>query len=196
LNLFTQIIFVKNISEMKKNLTSVAILGLTALALFSCINKNNNNITPTYRNQSTGTGANPNINVVTVTGKQILGDPATQNSSFQVTSTMPGWQFDGCGSHPNMFFAHNGNTTIQIIFSGPITAGTFALVSGTPNSGQAQMIITSAPGQPNDISWYSKGGTITVTPSSPGYTATFSNIKCTQQNYIFPVVTISGGVGC
>jgi hypothetical protein len=181
---------------MKKILTSATIIGLTGLALFSCINKNNDNITPTYRNQSTGTGANPNINVVTVTGHQTVGDPATQNSSFQVAGSMLGWSFEGCGSHPNMFVTSNGSTTIRIIFNGPITAGTFALTSSTPNAGQAQMIITSAPGQPNDISWYSKGGTITVTPFGSGYSATFSNIQCTQQNYIFPVVTISGGVSC
>lgn len=182
---------------MKKTLISgLVVIGLTGLFIVSCKIKNNDNITPTYRNQSTGTGANPNINIVTVTGQQTPADPATQNSSIQVAGNMPGWRFDGCGSHPNMFVGYMGNTTVQIKFNGPITSGTYSLTSVNPGNGQAQMIITSAPGQPNDISWYSKGGTVTVTPSGMGYSVTFSNIQCTQLNYIFPVVTISGGMVC
>jgi hypothetical protein len=184
---------------MKKILaSSIVIIGLTGLVLVSCTYKNNDNITPTYRNQSTGTGANPNINVVTVTGTQTVTNPATGNSSLLVGgTTTSGWIFQGCGSNTNSFIGINGSTTIQIKFNGPITAGTFALVAGTPiGSGQAQMIISGAPGQPGDVSWYSKSGTCIVTASSSGYSVTFSNIQCLQQNYLFPVVLVSGGMTC
>lgn len=177
-------------------ISSIAIIGLTSLILVSCKFKNNNNITPTYRNQSTGTGANPNINVVTVTGTQTLTNPATQNTSLQVGGSMAGWVFEVCSTHPNMFVAHNGNTTIKIIFNGPIMSGAFGLTSTTPGAGQAQMVILGAPGQPEEVIWYSKSGSVTVTPFGGGYSATFSNIQCTQMNYIFPVVTVSGSLSC
>jgi hypothetical protein len=183
---------------MKKILiSSMMIAGMTGLLLFSCVNKNNNNITPTYRNQSTGTGANPNLNNVTVTGTQTVTNPATSNTSLQVAGNMPGWIFEGYSSHPNTFVAYNSDdTTIYIKFSGAITPGTYALTSVSPTGGQAQMIVTGAPGQPSEIAWYSKSGTVTVSSFGPTFSATFSNIQCTQMNYIFPVVTVSGNINC
>jgi len=177
-------------------MSAMLVTGLTGLFVVSCKIKNNDSITPTYRSQSHGTGANPNINVAVIPVHQTNSYPATQNSSFQVAGNMSGWVFDGCASHPDMFTGRTGNTTVQIKFNGPITAGTYALTSGSPASGQAQMIITNAPGQPADINWYSKAGIVIVTPSGSGYSVTFSNIQCTQINYIFPVVTISGGMVC
>jgi hypothetical protein len=172
-------------------LPALLVTGSILLVLNSCKLKNNDNITPTYKNQSTGTGANPNINVVTVTGTQTVTNPATQNSSIQVSSA--GWTFDGCIPGGNTMTAHNGSTTIKLIFGAPVTTGNFSFTSGTPGPGQVQMIIYGAPGQPAEVIWYSKSGSVTVTA---GFSATFSNINCLQKNYLFPVVTISGNVIC
>ena len=177
---------------MKKVITSVSIVIGLGLIIASCTIKNNDNITPTYRNQSTGTGANPNIHVVTVTGTQTLTNPATANTALYVGSSISGWIFESLGSNPNKFVAHNGGTTIEIRFNGPVAAGPFALVSGNPSAGQAQMVVFAAPGQPSDIVWYSKSGTVVVSPVGPNFTATFSNVPCLQLSYLFPVVTVSG----
>lgn len=180
---------------MKKIFISSALLLIfTTLLIVSCRIKNNDNLTPTYRNQSTGTGANPNINVVTVTGEHTVDNPATQNSSLQTGSS--GWNYDSYSSHPTYFKAQNGSTVIMIQFSGNITVGNFVLTAGTPGPGQARIIIYNAPGQPDGIAWYSKSGMVNVTGSTPNFTATFSNIPCLQQNFLFPVVTLSGSVVC
>src|SRR5688572_5466435 len=154
-------------------LPALLVTGSVLLVLNSCKIKNNDNITPTYKNQSTGTGANPNINVVTVTGTQTVTNPATQNTSIQVGTSVAGWSFDGC-SGGNTMTARNGSTIIKLIFSGPVSAGNYAFTAGTPGPGQVQMIIYGAPGQPAEVIWYSKSGSVTVTPFSGGYSATFS----------------------
>ena len=177
-------------------ISAISILALSALFVVSCKIKNNDNITPTYRNQSTGTGANPNINVVTVTGQQEATNPATQNSSLQVGSLMSGWAFDGCVSHPNYFLAKNGSTIIKVEFASPITTGTFALTAGIPNMAEARITVYGAPGQPDEVVWYSKSGSVTVTFSGGIYKASFTNIPCLQQNFLFPTVTLSGDVIC
>src|ERR1051326_6985465 len=97
--------------------SSLFVLGLTTFIIVSCKDKNNDNITPTYKNQSTGTGANPNINVVTVTGTQTVTNPATANSSIQTGGS--GWLMAGCASsNPTTLTGTNGNTQVQIQFGG------------------------------------------------------------------------------
>ena len=182
---------------MKKLLIpALSITVFSMLLIASCKFKNNDNITPTYRNQATGTGANPNINVVTVTGTQTVTNMATQNSALQVGNSMAGWSFEGCSNNPNMFVAHNGNITIVIKFSNPIATGAFVLTSGNPGSGQAQMTVYNAPGQPEGIVWYSKSGSVNVTPAGSGYMVSFTDIQCLQYNFLFPVVTVSGNLIC
>ncbi len=180
---------------MKKLLIpALSLTVFSMLVIVSCKFKNNDNITPTYRNQATGTGANPNINVVTVTGTQTVTNMATQNSAIQAGRA--GWVYESCLTNPNMLIGHNGNITIQIIFNGGVTSGTFNLTPNTPNTNQAQMLIFNAPGQPEGITWYSTSGTVVVTPAGSGYSATFSNIPCLQYNFLFPVVTVSGNLIC
>ncbi len=182
---------------MKKIFTSVSIVIALGLIIASCTIKNNDNITPTYRNQSTGTGANPNIHAVTVTGTQTVTNMATANTALYIGSSIPGWNYNTFASNPTKFVASNtGGTSIEIRFSGPITAGIYAFTSGTPNAGQAQMVVYAAPGQPSDIVWYSKSGSVTVSGISPNFTATFSNIDCLQWSYLFPVVTVTGNMTC
>ncbi len=181
---------------MKKVLlSSFVVLGLTALIIVSCKDKNNNNITPTYKNQSGGTGANPNINVVTVTGTTQVTHPATENSSLIVGGS--GWVYDGCSINNNVLTAYNGATQVQIVFGGgPVTNSTYAFTSGIPTSGQARMTVANAPGQPDGIVWYSKSGSCAVTTSTVNTTAVFTSVTCVQLNYLFPVVGCSGQLVC
>lgn len=184
---------------MKKILfSSLVVLGLTTVIIVSCKEKNNNNITPTYRNQSTGTGANPCLNCVTVTGTSTPQTPATVNSSLLVGTSVSGWLYDGCTLPVNnTLIGRNGNTQVQILFGGGnVTSTTYAFTSGIPTSGQARMTVYNAPGQPDGIVWYSKSGTVSVTTTTAQTTATFSNIGCVQLNYLFPMVSVSGNLVC
>ena len=183
---------------MKKLFFPTLLVGaLSSLLIFSCQEKNNNNITPTYKNQSGGTGANPCINCITVTGTSTVTNPATQNTSFQVGGSVPGWSFDGCATSPNTLTGHNGNTTVQLTFGGgTITNGNYTLVKSIPLAGQARMIVTNAPGQPDGIAWYSSGGTVSVVTTTAQTTANFTNIQCVQYSFLFPVVTVSGNLTC
>lgn len=180
---------------MKKILlSSLVVLGLTTVIIVSCKEKNNNNITPTYRNQSTGTGANPCLNCVTVTGTSTPQTPATVNSSLYTSGS--GWNYNSCATSPNTMTGFNGSTQVQILFGGGLNVGTYAFTSGIPTSGQARMTVNNAPGQPDGIVWYSKSGSVTTSTTGGGYTATYSNIGCVQQNYLFPMVTVSGTLIC
>ena len=141
-------------------LSSLLILGATALIIVSCKDKNNNNITPTYKTQSGGTGANPNINNVTVTGTLVATHPATDNSSLFTGGS--GWSYNSCATSPNTLTGFNGSTQVQILFGGgTITSATYAFTSGIPTAGQARMTVSNAPGQPDGITWYSKYWMIT-----------------------------------
>jgi hypothetical protein len=165
--------------------------------IISCQEKNNDNITPTYKNQSGGTGANPCIGCITVTGTSTVTNPATQNTALQVGGSIAGWSFDGCATSPNTLTGRNGNTTVQLTFGGgAVTTGTYALTPNIPLAGQARMIVTNAPGQPTGIAWYSKSGFVSVTTSTAGTQANFNNIQCLQYSFLFPVVTVSGNLTC
>lgn len=181
---------------MKKLLFPALLFGaVCSVFIISCKEKNNDSITPTYKNQATGTGANPNINQITVTGTSTVTNPATQNTALQVTSA--GWVFDGCATSPNTLTGRNGNTTVQLTFGGgSVATGTYALTPNIPVGGQARMIVTNAPGQPDGIAWYSKSGFVSVTTSTAGTQATFNNIQCLQYSFLFPVVTVSGNLTC
>lgn len=184
---------------MKKFVFSTLFIGAlsAAVLVISCKEKANNAITPTYKNLAQGTGANPCIQCISVTGTSTVTNPATQNTAINVGGTNPGWSFDGCATSLNTLTGHNGNTTIQMTFGGgAITTGNYALVSTLPLSGQARMIVTNAPGQPDGIVWYSKSGTVAVTTGTAGTQATFNNVQCLQQNFLFPVVTVSGNLTC
>jgi len=187
--------------KMKKVLlSSFLVLGLTALIIVSCKDKNNNNITPTYKTQSGGTGANPNINAVTVTGTVQVTHPATENSSILVGGAGSGWSNDACSLNGNVLTAYNGATQVQIIFGGgpiPLTTSVYAFTSGIPTAGQARMTIANAPGQPEGIVWYSKSGSVTTNSTiTSGRTASFASVSCVQLNYLFPVVGATGTLQC
>jgi len=164
---------------------------------FACKDKTNGNaITPTYKENSNGTGANPNIGNVTVTGKTEMSDPATENSSLQVGGS--GWSYEACVNGGKTLIANlDGTTTkVQLNFSSVPLSGTYTAVMGTPGALQCQMIVKDAPGQPRDIFWYSKTGSVIVTNSGGTISVSYCNVQCLQLNYLFPVLTVCGYQVC
>lgn len=170
------------------------LLALSTLVMVMCNKSKDDSIAPGYRDE-VGGGGNPNPNSVTTTGTSTITNPATSNSTLNVGGA--GWSFASCGSG-NTLMAFNGATTVQINFFAPPSTGSYNLQSGTPTSNSvAQMIVYNAPGQPSGVVWYSASGMISVTTSSAGnVTATFNNIPCTQMQFPFPVVTVSGAMTC
>jgi hypothetical protein len=153
--------------------------------------------TPTNSIGTVSTASNPNINIVTVTGTSTLTNQATQNSAVTVGASLPGWTFNACATSSNTLTGYNGSCQIQILFGGgTISSMSYSFTSGIPTAGQARMTVMDAPGQPAGIIWYSKSGLVSVTTGTAGPVASFSNIQCLQQNFLFPVVTVSGNLIC
>lgn len=105
------------------------------------------------------------------------------------------WTYDSCNVAPNKMKGVCGSCTVEIIFGMSPTSANFALTSGVPAAGQAQIKITNPPSQPLGI-WYSKSGTLTVTNSVFGTVAKFTNISCNQLSASNPTVIASGSVYC
>ncbi|MCX7728471.1 MAG: hypothetical protein N2203_03265 [Bacteroidia bacterium] len=180
---------------MKKNniIFLFALFSLT-LTIVMCKKSKDDSIAPGYRDE-VGGGGNPNPNSVTTTGTSTITNPATTNSTLNVGGA--GWSYAACGSG-NSLTAFNGATTVQINFFTTPTTGNYNLQSGTPTSGSvAQLIVYNAPGQPSSVVWYSASGMISVSTTTSGnITATFNNVPCTQMQFPFPVVTVSGVMTC
>lgn len=189
-----------------KKITSLSLMAATvacSLIILSCEKNPNspNSIQGTNKEQSTGTAANPNIGVVTVTGRGTLNNPATQNSSIQVSGA--GWSYDACtnsgpGNGSSSLTGHNGSTSVNIVFGStvPLSNSTWTIVDHAPNAGEAELIVKNAPGQPDGLVWYSKSGTAYVTVTGSQTTVTFSGVPCLQSQYLFPTVTVSGALIC
>ena len=191
---------------MKKGLHIISLFLVVILSFTLCKKKeesalpastNTTTTAPTYTTTGTGTSSTTSTGTssTTVTGTNTPGNTATQNSALTVGG--PGWSYNSCATAPDVLTGFNGPTQVQILFGGgSIIQGAYAFTSGIPTSGQARMTITDAPGQPSGITWYSKNGTISVTTGTAGTTATFSNIGCLQQSYLFPFVTASVSLTC
>jgi hypothetical protein len=180
---------------MKKLKITYLILGVSmSLIMVMCNKSKEEGIAPGYRDE-VGGGGNPNPNSVTTTGTSTITNPATTNSTLNVGGA--GWSYAACGAG-NTLLAFNGATTVQINFFAPPTTGSYNLQSGTPTSNSvAQMIVYNPPGQPSGVVWYSASGMISVSTTTGGnITATFNNIPCTQMQFPFPVVTVSGAMTC
>jgi hypothetical protein len=187
---------------MKKLILSAfSIIAIGSIVFISCAKKTDDNaITPTYSADGAGTGANPNTTNVTTTGTISTTSVANQNSQFLNIGLGGLWLLPGCTNPaPSCLTESNSSigATVSLCFNGPVTAGTYQLVSsptGIP-VGKACLTITNPTGQPTGTVWYSSGGTVTVA-AGPPYIATFSSISCYQAGSIFPAVTASGQVAC
>jgi hypothetical protein len=187
---------------MKKLILSAfSIIAIGSIVFISCAKKTDDNaIAPKYSADGAGTGANPNTTNVTTTGTISTTSVANQNSSMTI-GTSGIWSTVNCISVTNCLSSSNSSlgTNISICFNGNVAAGTYQLISnptGIP-VGKACLTISNPTQQPTGTTWYSSGGTVTVTLSGSGvYTAVFSGITCYQAGSIFPAVTVTGQVGC
>jgi hypothetical protein len=189
---------------MKKIILSAfSIIAIGSIVFISCAKKTDDNaITPTYAVDGAGTGANPNTTNVTTTGTISTTSVANQNSSMTGIGTTGVWSNVNCSTPtaPTCLTSSNSSlgTNISICFNGAVTAGTYQLIAnptGIP-VGKACLTISNPTQQPTGTTWYSSGGTVTVTLSGTAYTAIFNGITCYQAGSIFPAVTVSGQVGC
>jgi len=180
-----------------------AFLMAFAIGITSCETLNDDNaITPTYKENSTGTGANPNIGNVTVTGSATLTNPATQNSAIQVGGS--GWSFDACVVNGTVLkgtlLGTDPLTEVTLTFGTAPAAGNYSLTNTAPSGNLCRIVINNSPGQPGGITWYSKSGLVTVTTNTTTtpttINASFCNVQCLQQTFLFPVVTACGYLVC
>lgn len=168
---------------------------ITASLIFSCAKKKEDNrISPTYKEDATGTAGNPNVGNQTVTGTATLTNPATQNSSLLVGGA--GWSNPTCSSTNSITLKGiNGGIDVTLSFLFPPTSGTYA-IAANPGPQSCAMTVVNAPNQPSGIVWYGKTGQVVVNTTTTAINASFSGVLCTQQNFNFPTVGVSGNLGC
>lgn len=150
---------------------------------------------PTYTQSSTGTG-NPNLNGgnQTTTGTATITNPATQNSSLLVGGS--GWSNATCISTSSITLKNiNGATDVTLNFLSPPTSGTY-VIAANPASQACALTVVNAPNQPAGVVWYGKTGEVVINTTATSIDASFSGILCTQQNFNFPTVGVSGTMGC
>jgi hypothetical protein len=180
---------------MKKQFLIISGLAIIcASVIFSCKKKTDDNrIAPDYK-ENAGTGGNPNVGNQTVTGTATLTNPATQNSSLLVGGS--GWSNPTCISTNSITLKGiNGSVEVTLNFLFPPTTGTYA-IAASPNAQACSMTVLNAPNQPAGLMWYGKSGSVAVNTTTSAIQASFSGILCTQQNFNFPTVGVSGALGC
>ncbi|HOZ86656.1 MAG TPA: hypothetical protein PL029_02810 [Bacteroidia bacterium] len=179
---------------MKKDLLiRPAIVFLFSLLLFACQKKGDHGILrPGFKSEN-GTGGNP-IKGPTGTGSTANTNPATQNSSLLTGGV--GWSNPSCASTLSVTLKGvNGIIDITLSFLTPPVTGTYAIATA-PSSQACAMVVNNAPNQPAGTVWYGKTGVVSVTATNNNITATFSGIICTQNDFAYPQVTVSGSLGC
>ncbi|PBQ33506.1 hypothetical protein CNR22_17560 [Sphingobacteriaceae bacterium] len=173
-----------------KNLLAFIGLAIVISFTFSCKDKNSSSaIKPDY--SATG---NPYPNNQTVTGSTTFTSPATQNTSLLVGDI--GWSNPTCASSQSLSLkGTKDNIDVILVFNTAITSGTYA-ISQIPGSGTCQMTVLNAPNQPAGVYWIGKSGSVIVSTSSTSINANLINVVCTQKDFNFPQVTVTGVLGC
>jgi len=180
---------------MKKQfLIAISVLCCISIAISSCNRKKNEGISPTY-----GSTGNPNPNNPTVTGNVTPTNPATENTSMYIGGI--GWTNPTCGTTNSLALKGFNNGTgseVTIAFNkGLNTIGTSTYqVAPTVGNNVCSLTIVNAQGQPNGLVWIGKSGSVVVTTTTAGISASFNNVACTQASFNFPTVSASGFLGC
>ena len=175
---------------MKKSFALIACIAVILSILLSCKDKNDKSaIAPDY--SSTG---NPYPNNQTVTGSTTFTNPATQNSSLLVGDI--GWSNPSCISTASITLrGTKGSTDVLLTFAGIATSNTYN-ISSNASAGSCALTLLNPPGQPAGIVWYGKAGYVVVTTNSTSINASLFNVVCTQKDFNFPQVSVTGGLGC
>lgn len=181
---------------MKKiKIIAITCIAVSAIVFFACNKKTDNNaIKPDYKTQATGTGGNPNAGNATQTGSVPITNPASENSSLNCGGS--GWLNPSCASSGSLTLKGiSGSVEVTLSFNSVPVTGQYNIstVSGPTN---AQLTVVNAPNQPSGITWYAKSGVVSVNTNSTSINATFTGIQCVQSNFNFPVVSVTGNVGC
>ncbi len=202
---------------MRKLNSSLFFVSAIVILFFSFCDKKKTNTTTTTSSTEPSTSAPtntiiiigtviPNSTVVayeqngpknnmTVTGSATITNPATQNSSLLVGGA--GWSNPSCASTNSLVLkAINGNIDVTINFLFPPTTGTYAIAPNNPGPQACTMTVLNAPNQPAGIMWYGKTGQVVVNVTATSINATFNGVLCTQQNFNFPTVGVSGNISC
>lgn len=179
---------------MKKPFALIAGLAVILSISISCKDKNSKNaITPDY-----GATGNPYPNNQTVTGSTTFTSPATQNTSFEAGGI--GWSNPSCISTASLALrSTEGLTDVLLTFASPPPTGTVSTyaIGGTPGTGVCALTVINAPDQPAGVVWYGKSGTVSVSTTSTSINAALgSGIVCTQKDFNFPHVVVTGVLGC
>ena len=176
---------------MKNHLAFIGLAIILTIA-FSCKDKNSKGaITPDY--SATG---NPYPNNQTVTGSTTYTSPATKNSSFLVGDI--GWSNPSCISTKSLSLrAWKENIDVVLSFASPIGTGTATYaISTQPGAGSCALTVYNAPDQPAGIYWYGKSGSVVVSTTSTSINANLIGVVCTQKEFNFPQVIVTGALGC
>jgi hypothetical protein len=181
---------------MKKiNIIAFTFVTVAVFVFFACNKKSTDNtIKPDYKSQASGTGGNPNAGNATQTGSVPITNPASDNSSLYCGGS--GWLNPSCASSGSLTLnGISGSIQVSLSFNSPPTSGQYNIstISGPTN---VQLTVVNAPNQPSGITWYAKSGIVSVNTNSTSINATFNGIQCVQSNFNFPVVSVSGNVGC
>ena len=181
---------------MKKiSLLSLATVTIAVLVFFACGKKSQDDaIKPTYKDQATGTGGNPNAGNATQTGSVPITNPASENSAM--TCGGNGWYNPTCASTGSLTLQGiSGSVKVTLSFNAMPVTGQYN-VSSVSGPSNVQVTVENAPGQPSGVTWYGKTGVVSVNSSTSSINANFTGIQCVQSNFNFPVVSLSGNVGC
>ncbi len=187
---------------MKKYSYIIAsVLLIAGVLIYSCKKKDSNacgdgsGIKPGYKSECTGTGGNPNAGNATHTGSVPITNPASKNTSINNIGSS-GWLNPSCANSNSLILKGiNGATEVTLQFSAPPVSGNYN-VSNVSGPSNVMFTVLNAPEQPSGIMWYGKTGTVAVSTTTNGISASFSGVQCVQANFNFPVVTASGVVGC
>jgi hypothetical protein len=176
---------------MKKSLVALSIAVIAALTIvLACEKKKVEGIGPTY--DATG---NPNPGYQTVSGASTYTNPATKNSALVVGGS--GWTNPTCGSTKSLTLkGFNGTVDVTLSFASPITTGTYQVAPSPGPNHVCAIKVVNAPDQPAGIVWIGQSGTVAINTTTASINASFKSIPCTQQSFGFPIVSVSGVLGC
>ncbi len=184
----------------KTTILACSALMITALVFFACKKKetatcgDENTVKPGFKSACTGTGGNPNAGNATQTGTVPITNPASENSNLNVGGS--GWSNPSCASSGSITLkGMSGSIEVTMNFNTVPTTGNYN-VSSVSAPTNVQVTILNAPNQPAGTTWYGKTGVVSVNSSTSSINATFTGIQCVQSNFNFPVVSLSGNIGC
>ncbi len=183
---------------MKKIIfTTLSLIFALCVVFVSCKSKNNSEaITPGW----TTTGQSPATATLVTTTGTINTTSSAQNSAMTGVGVGSFWSSQGC-SGASCISVNNSNlgTVVQLCFAtGTITPGSYTIVDQNTSlvGNNVHLTCTSPSGQVTGSVWYGQSGVVTVSSNATAITGNYNNIPCKKSGTNFPIVTLSGQVGC